>query len=99
MHTIALTVHNDIITWGFDDNHALGRDTGGKVHCTILTPNSDDSNDSNSDNDEEGEWNPLESSPPTKVSAKHFPPDNRFVQVAAGDSCSFALTETGLAYG
>ncbi|EGY22307.1 regulator of chromosome condensation [Verticillium dahliae VdLs.17] len=33
------------------------------------------------------------------VASRHLAADTVFVQVAAGDSCSFALTETGLVYG
>jgi alpha-tubulin suppressor-like RCC1 family protein len=42
--------------------------------------------------------NPHESTPMT-ISGDSFPQDIKFVQVAAGDSCSFALTERGLVYG
>ncbi|KAI5864013.1 putative Ran exchange factor Prp20/Pim1 [Durotheca rogersii] len=50
------------------------------------------------DEDEDGELNPLESKP-MEIPSDCFPPGTRFVQVAAGDSCSFALTDTGLVYG
>ncbi|CAM1505051.1 Fc.00g106880.m01.CDS01 [Cosmosporella sp. VM-42] len=42
--------------------------------------------------------NPLESTP-TAISAECFPSGTTFVQVAAGESCSFSLTETGEVYG
>lgn len=90
MHTVALTADNKIITWGVNDNNALGRDTewDGKL-CDI---------DADSEEDEDGELNPLESSP-MEITSDCFTPGTRFVQVAAGDSCSFALTDTGLVYG
>ncbi|PNH37341.1 hypothetical protein VD0004_g9445 [Verticillium dahliae] len=48
--------------------------------------------------EEDGELNPLESTP-TQVASRHLAADTVFVQVAARDSCSFAPTETGLVYG
>lgn len=53
--------------------------------------------DADSD-DEDEELNPLESTP-TEIPTEHFPPDTRFARVVAGDSCSFALADTGLIYG
>lgn len=38
-------------------------------------------------------------STPCEVSPSHFPPGARITQVAASDSCSLALTDTGLVYG
>lgn len=90
MHTIALTDNNQIITWGVNDKGALGRDTtwGGGLERDIDEDASDAS----------GDLNPLESTP-AQVSPDCFPPKTKFVQVAAGDSCSFALTDAGLVYG
>ncbi|CRK12469.1 hypothetical protein BN1708_010509 [Verticillium longisporum] len=90
MHTVALTADNKIITWGVNDNCALGRDTTWDEKLRDM--------DAESGEEEEGELNPLESTP-THVASRHLPADTVFVQVAAGDSCSFALTETGLVYG
>lgn len=90
MHTIALTADNQIVTWGVNDNWALGRDTEWDgVYQDAETGSGDE---------EEGELNPHESTP-TAISADSFPSSTRFVQVAAGDSCSFALTDHGLVYG
>ncbi|KAF4468644.1 Regulator of chromosome condensation beta-lactamase-inhibitor II [Fusarium albosuccineum] len=87
MHTIALTVDNKIVTWGVNDNWALGRDTEWDgVYRAMQAESSDD---------EEGELNPRESIP-AAIPADSFPTGTRFVQVAAGDSCSFALTDQGL---
>ncbi|KAI1343031.1 regulator of chromosome condensation 1/beta-lactamase-inhibitor protein II [Xylariaceae sp. FL0016] len=86
MHTVAINADNKIITWGVNDNCALGRNT------------QYDGNVRNIDaKDEEGELSPLKSAP-TEIPSDCFPADTRFIQVAAGDSCSFALTDTGLVY-
>lgn len=42
--------------------------------------------------------NPLESTP-SAVPSNKFPPKTKFVQVSAGDSCTFALTTEGLVHG
>lgn len=88
MHTIALTKDGKIVTWGVNDNGALGRKTdweGG-------------SRDIDEDPEEDGGLNPLEATP-TPIPTHCFPPETKFVQVAAGDSCSLALTDTGFVYG
>ncbi|KJZ72259.1 hypothetical protein HIM_08300 [Hirsutella minnesotensis 3608] len=88
MHTIALTVEGRIVTWGVNDEFALGRDThwNPEIHDVDAVP------------DHDAELNPLESTP-TAIPDAHFPPNTRFCQVAAGDSYSMALTDTGLVYG
>ncbi|KAF2865861.1 regulator of chromosome condensation 1/beta-lactamase-inhibitor protein II [Massariosphaeria phaeospora] len=93
MHVVALTKDNKLLTWGVNDNGALGRDTSG---AEIKLRDADDS-DSDSE-DETGGLNELESTP-TAVSAEHFPEDTVFVDIAAGDSCSFVLTTEGAVYG
>jgi regulator of chromosome condensation len=89
MHTVALTVDDKIITWGVNDSGALGRQTEWDGGLRDMDADSDE---------EEGELNPLESTP-AQVSAKCFELHTRFVQVAAGDNCTFALTRTGAVYG
>ncbi|KAL2024296.1 hypothetical protein VTK56DRAFT_8778 [Thermocarpiscus australiensis] len=89
IHTIALTKTNEIVTWGVNDNGALGRDT----HWDGVLRDVDGDSE-----EEDGELNPLESTP-TAIPADYFPNGTKFVQVAAGDSCSFALTDHGLVYG
>ncbi|KAI0547220.1 regulator of chromosome condensation 1/beta-lactamase-inhibitor protein II [Xylaria curta] len=89
MHTVALSADNKIVTWGVNDNNALGRDTQWDGGLRDIDADSDDGDE---------ELNPLESTP-TEIPAEHFPSGTRFAQVAAGDSCSFALTDTGLVYG
>lgn len=91
MHTIALTEDNKILTWGVNDDGALGRDTRWEGGLRDMDAQSDDEDDDEA-------LNPHESIP-TQVPASFFPENTVFVQVAAGDSCSFALTNTGLVYG
>ncbi|KAM3425883.1 hypothetical protein NHJ13734_009842 [Beauveria thailandica] len=90
MHTVVLTSDNEIVTWGVNDNWALGRDT---EWDGVYRDEDKDSSD-----EEEGELNPHESIPAT-IPSTNFPAGTKFVQVAAGDSCSFALTSHGLVYG
>ena len=92
MHAAALTRDNKILTWGVNDQGALGRDTtwaGGLVGSS--------GSDSDSD-DEDAGLNPFESTP-TVVSEEHFAPGTKFVQLVASDSSTFALTEDGRVYG
>jgi regulator of chromosome condensation len=95
MHGVALGHDSQIYTWGVNDQGALGRDTtwaGGLRD--VDTAESDSDSDAESDSG----LNPIESVP-TAIPSARFPPDTKFVQVAAGDSCTFALTTTGLVYG
>ena len=94
MHVVALTKDNKILTWGVNDNGALGRDTS---NAEVKLRDVDAEEDSDSE-DETGGLNNLEATP-TAISAEHFPEDTVFVDVAAGDSCSFALTTEGAVYG
>ncbi|KAK7215146.1 hypothetical protein V2G26_003149 [Clonostachys chloroleuca] len=89
MHSVALTKDNKILTWGVNDEGALGRDT--QWEGGVRDADGDGS-------DDEEPLNPHESTP-TAISGDSFPQDTEFVQVAAGDSCSFALTDRGLVYG
>lgn len=94
MHAIALTHDNKILTWGVNDQGALGRDTAWEGGLR------DVEDEDESDSDEEGDsgLNPRESVP-TEIPADTFPEDTIFVQVAAGDSTSFALTDDGHVWG
>lgn len=96
MHVLALTKDNKILTWGVNDNGALGRDTS-NAPVKLKDMDADDS-DSDSDDDPTGGLNELEATP-TAISDEHFPEGTVFVDVAAGDSCSFALTTEGAVYG
>jgi regulator of chromosome condensation len=91
MHCVALTYDNQIITWGVNDNGALGRDT------TWEAPERDISDEDSEEDDDDSGLNPKESTP-TAISAASFDTGAVFVQVAATDSASFALTEEGTVY-
>ncbi|KAB8201528.1 regulator of chromosome condensation 1/beta-lactamase-inhibitor protein II [Aspergillus parasiticus] len=95
MHCVALTHDNKILTWGVNDQGALGRDTtwdGGYKEVE------DNKSDADSDSDDDPALNPYESTP-TAIPSDTFPESTVFVEVAAGDSSSFALTEDGQVYG
>lgn len=94
MHVAALTRGNKILTWGVNDQGALGRDTNWEGGLRDM-----DGDASDSDSDEGNtDINPNESTP-TAVSDVHFAPGTKFVQVVASDSATFALTEDGRVYG
>lgn len=90
MHTVALTAENKVVTWGVNDNDALGRDTTWDDGVRDM--------DAESDEDDDADLNPYESTP-AEICTDHVPDGTRFVQVAAGDSCSFAVTDVGLVFG
>ncbi|KAF2398475.1 RCC1/BLIP-II [Trichodelitschia bisporula] len=95
MHTVGLTHDGRIITWGVNDQGALGRSTDWEGGLKDMA----DKEDSGSDSDSEAaELNPMESTP-TVIPADKFPEGTKFVHVAAGDSVSFAVTDTGDVYG
>lgn len=94
MHVIALTHDNKILTWGVNDQGALGRDTTWEGGLRDV----EDEEDSDSDDEGDSGMNPHESTP-TAISEDAFPGDPVFVQVAAGDSTSFALTDDGHVWG
>jgi regulator of chromosome condensation len=93
MHALALTHDNKILTWGVNDTGALGRPVGeGKMKDI------DAESDSGSDEDSDSGLNPDEATP-TAIPSSSFPEGTKFVQLAAGDSCSFAVTDDGHVYG
>lgn len=95
MHCVALTHDNNILTWGVNDQGALGRDTtwdGGYKDMDKVD------SDSDSDSEDSPDLNPHESTP-TAIPSSVFPESTVFVEVAAGDSSSFALTDDGQVYG
>ncbi|KAI1411063.1 RCC1/BLIP-II [Hypoxylon sp. FL1857] len=92
MHCIALTNTQTVLTWGVNDDKALGRDTfweGGTRDA--------DADDSDDDEDDTG-INPKESTP-GPVDLSILPEGTRISQVAATDSASFVLTDDGWVYG
>ncbi|RSL83387.1 hypothetical protein CEP52_016730 [Fusarium oligoseptatum] len=92
MHAVALTHDNKILTWGVNDQGALGRDTNWDGGLRDME------DDSDSEDEDDTGINPKESTP-TAVSDEHFATGTKFVQVVASDSASFALTEDGRVYG
>lgn len=93
MHVAALTHDNKILTWGVNDQGALGRDTTWEGGLRDM-----DADDSDSDAGSDSGLNPKESTP-TAIPSDSFPEGTVFVEVAAGDSMTFALTDEGLVYG
>ncbi|RGP70289.1 hypothetical protein FSPOR_4191 [Fusarium sporotrichioides] len=94
MHAVALTHDNKILTWGVNDQGALGRDTTWDGGLRDM----DNAEDSDSEDEDDTGINPKESTP-TAVSDEFFAPGTKFVQVVASDSASFTLTEDGRVYG
>ncbi|QYS96266.1 hypothetical protein H0G86_003523 [Trichoderma simmonsii] len=94
MHVVALTRDNKILTWGVNDQGALGRDTNWDGGLRDL----DKADDSDSEDEDDTGINPKESTP-TALSEEDFAPGTKFVQVVASDSASFVLTEDGRVYG
>ncbi|KAK6713507.1 hypothetical protein SNK04_004472 [Fusarium graminearum] len=94
MHAVALTHDNKILTWGVNDQGALGRDTTWDGGLRDM----DSAEDSDSDDEDDSGINPKESTP-TAVDDEFFAPGTKFVQVVASDSASFTLTEDGRVYG
>ncbi|RMJ25262.1 hypothetical protein PHISP_03879 [Aspergillus sp. HF37] len=95
MHCVALTHNNKILTWGVNDQGALGRDTAWDGGYKDIDENK---SDSGSDSEEHPGLNPYESTP-TAIPTGVFPEGTVFVEVAASDSSSFALTDDGQVYG
>ena len=93
MHVAALTHDNKILTWGVNDQGALGRDTLWEGGLKDM-----DDNDSDESDKSDSGLNPSESSP-AAVPASSFPEDTQFVKLAAGDSHTLALTDDGYVYG
>lgn len=96
MHVVALTRDNKVLTWGVNDQGALGRVTkGGEQYKTI-----DEKNEAAAE--EADPWNsglnPLESAP-AEVDYINIPKGTIFTKVAAGDSITMVLSATGEVYG
>ena len=95
MHTAVLTHDNKIMTWGVNDQGALGRDTaweGGERDIA------DDKSDSDSDEETNEPLNPYESTP-SEIDVSALPSSIVWTQLACTDSATFALTDEGLVYG
>ncbi|KAK3484901.1 regulator of chromosome condensation 1/beta-lactamase-inhibitor protein II [Neurospora crassa] len=88
MHVAALTKDNKILTWGVNDQGALGRDTtwDGGLRDADAESDSEDEDDTG--------LNPKESTP-GEIDTTDVPEGTVWVQVVASDSATFALTATG----
>lgn len=96
MHCAALTHDNKILTWGVNDQGALGRDTD-EGPMKDIAENGDSSSESDSEDEDSG-LNASEAEP-REVNSKHFEEGTKFASLYAGDSSTFALTTTGRVYG
>jgi regulator of chromosome condensation len=94
MHVVALTHDNKILTWGVNDQGALGRDT--KYDAPLREVK--EVEDSDDENDPNNGLNPHEATP-HEIDYSNVETGTIFTKVFAGDSMSFALTQTGLVYG
>ncbi|KAJ2897570.1 hypothetical protein MKZ38_004555 [Zalerion maritima] len=97
MHAAVLTRDNTILTWGVNDQRALGRDTAWDGGLRDMDAG-DDSSDDSSMQEDGSSMNPHESTPGL-VDSEYFLPGTKFVQVVASDSATFALTADGRVYG
>ena len=99
MHVAALTQDNKILTWGVNDQGALGRDTTWDGGLRDVSENDkEESDDDESDDDDDTGMNPKESTP-AEVDTSNIPENTTWVQLVASDSATFALTTTGQVYG
>ena len=92
MHCAALTADNRVLTWGVNDQAALGRDAtcdGGLRDVDV---------EKDSDTDSEADLNPLEWTP-TAIPTDALPANVQVFQIAAGDSTTFVLGQDGSVYG
>jgi regulator of chromosome condensation len=96
VHCVALTRDQRVVTWGVNDNGALGRDTAWEGGMKDV--GSDDSEEED-ESEEESDLNPRESTPTAIPWEDLGEGKHTFVQVVAADSASFALTSTGLVFG
>ncbi|GAB7361945.1 hypothetical protein MBLNU230_g1983t1 [Neophaeotheca triangularis] len=98
MHAVALTRDNKILTWGVNDDGALGRTTaweGGVRDVDDPEPDLEEL-----DEDDDSGLNPHESTPyEVNFSKVVLPEGTRWTQVVACDSATFALTDDGHVYG
>lgn len=93
MHVVALTKDNRVLTWGVNDDKALGRDTtwSGGVRDV-------DAEESDDDDDDDTGINPIESTP-TQIENGELEESDVICKVVASDSASFLLTTDGFVFG
>lgn len=96
MHAAALTADNRVLTWGVNDEGALGRPSAWEGGLRDV----DDEEEPEKSDDEESDsgLNPRESNP-TAIPSDSLPTDLEIVQIAAGDSTTFVLMSDGSVYG
>ncbi|KAL9033768.1 MAG: hypothetical protein Q9214_007352 [Letrouitia sp. 1 TL-2023] len=93
MHVAAVTKDNKVLTWGVNDQGALGRDTTWDGGLRDIDDAESDASDSSNNG-----LNPKESTP-TPLPDNSFPQGTVIVKVSAGDSHTLALTDDGHVYG
>ncbi|KAK9348932.1 regulator of chromosome condensation 1/beta-lactamase-inhibitor protein II [Lipomyces starkeyi] len=84
-HVLAIDKNGKLLSWGCNDHGALGRNTSGGEEGLLRDMDADD-------DDDDGDLNPLESTP---AFVENLPDDLVFVQIAASDNLSLALTSEG----
>lgn len=89
MHAAAITFDNKILTWGVNDQGALGRET--------IDRRTEEQKEAEEDEDDAG-LNPEESTP-KEVLASNFPPGTVFTDICCSDSATFTVTQDGAVYG
>ncbi|KAL8912767.1 MAG: hypothetical protein Q9171_002306 [Xanthocarpia ochracea] len=88
MHVAALTRDGKVLTWGVNDQGALGRDTQWEGGLRDMDADSDDEDNTG--------LNPRESTPGPITT---FPEGTVIVKLSAGDSHTLALTDDGNVFG
>ncbi|KAL9017428.1 MAG: hypothetical protein Q9185_005246 [Variospora sp. 1 TL-2023] len=91
MHVAALTDDGKVLTWGVNDQGALGRNTKWDGGLRGVGES-----DSESDSGSDSGLNPFESTP---TAITDFPEGTVITKLSAGDSHTLALTDDGLVYG
>ncbi|KAK6346454.1 hypothetical protein TWF730_010775 [Orbilia blumenaviensis] len=92
MHTAVLTHDGKILTWGVNDQNALGRNTAWEAPEVDIDQADDDNSDSD---DDDAQINPLESTPGP---VEGLPDEVNIVSIACSDSLTLAITDTGFVY-
>lgn len=88
MHVAALSRDGNVLTWGVNDQGALGRNTQWEGGMRDM--------DDDSDDDDNAGLNPRESTPGPITT---FPEGTVIVKLSAGDSHTLALTDDGRVFG
>lgn len=96
MHCAALTHDNKIMTWGVNDQGALGREVLPGGNMKDIVENAESGSDV--DDNEDSCLNPNEAEP-REIDTSGIEEHTKFAGVFAGDSVTFALTTDGRVYG